>query len=233
MSKYRLLDLFCCAGGSAVGYYRAGFDVFGVDNDPKPLRHYPFPHVCADALEYVAEHGNEFDAIHASPPCQFVTRAAGQWRKAGREYPDLIQPMRQALKAPGCPYIIENVRGAPLIDPVMLNGAMFGLRVKRDRLFETNWPIAPFILPPQERPIKEGRPFDVRRPGTFYPVGHFSGVAAAREAMGIDWMTRAELAQAIPPCYTQWIGVQLRKYLDYLQEASHAQRRDGFDLSDS
>jgi len=212
--KPRLLDLFAGSGGAAVGYHRAGFEVFGVDNDPKPLRHYPFPHICADALEYCCEHGHEYDAIHASPPCQFATRAGAQWRRAGREYPKLIEQTRAALKATGLPYIIENVPGAPLENPIMLNGAFFGLRVKRDRLFETNWPIAQPRLPIQEPPVKMGRPFDARRSGTFWPVGHFSGVPEARKAMGIEWMTQGELAQAIPPAYTEWIGKALLAYLE-------------------
>ena len=152
---------------------------------------------------------SDFDFIHASPPCQFVTYAASQWRKAGRTYPDLIAPTRQLLQAAGLPYVIENVPRAPLINPIILTGAMFGLRVKRDRLFECSFDIPSSILPAEEKhgpPVKMGRPFNANLGETFYPVGHFSGVQAAREAMEIDWMTGKELSQAIPPAYTRFIG---------------------------
>ena len=208
MSHPRLLDLFSGAGGAAMGYYRAGFRVVGVDHRPQP--HYPFEFHQADALEYLAEHGAEYDAIHASPPCQFVTRASQQWRVAGKVYPNLIPSTREAIRTTGKLYIIENVMGAPLLAPIMLTGGMFGLRVKRDRLFETNFRVAPIPQPKQQGPaVKMGRPFDARGGGSFYPVGHFSGVAEAREAMGIGWMTGAELTQAIPPAYTEYIGRQL------------------------
>ena len=205
----RLLDLFCCAGGSAVGYHRAGFtEIVGIDN--RPQKHYPFSFVQADALEYLSQHGEEFDAIHASPPCQWITRAAAQWRKAGKQYPELVGPTRTLLIKLGRPYIIEQPVGSVLHEPLLLNGAMFGLRVRRNRYFETR-PVIPFhLLPQDERATKTGRPFDARKGQIFYPVGHFSGVAEAREAMGIDWyMTQDEVAQAIPPAYTEFIGKAL------------------------
>lgn len=208
-----LLDLYCGAGGAAKGYREAGFDyIIGVDIKPQP--HYPFPFVQGDALEYVAKHGEWFDAIHASPPCQAYTHAGVQWRKEGREYPDLVAATREALKATRKPYVIENVLGAPLENPIMLNGAMFGLRVMRDRLFETSFEMPFTLLPCQAKPIKMGRPFDARREGTFWPVGHFSGVQAARETMEIDWMTGNELSQAIPPAYTRYIGQYLLAHVE-------------------
>jgi DNA (cytosine-5)-methyltransferase 1 len=206
MTKPRLLDLFCSAGGSAYGYMLAGFHVTGVDIRPQP-RYIGDEFHQADALEYLAAHGHEYAAIHASPPCQAYTDAARQWRIAGKEYPDLVAATREALKATGKPYVIENVPGAPLINPVVLNGAKFGLLVNRTRLFECSFPVPFELLPPQMPPVKMGR--RVQAGQVITPVGNFSNVAYAREQMGIDWMTQTELAQAIPPAYCEYIGAQL------------------------
>lgn len=110
--KPRLLDLYSCAGGCARGYADAGFDVTGVDINSQPR--YPYPHIVADALEYVAAHGHEYDAIHASPPCQLYSKSTVMFRAAGKEYPDLIGPTRDALIAVGRPWVIENVPGSPV-----------------------------------------------------------------------------------------------------------------------
>lgn len=198
----RLLDLFCGAGGAAVGYSRAGFEVVGVDLYPQP--HYPFEFHRADALRFPLE---GFDVIHASPPCQAFTlahRINGYF-----QHPDYIAPIRSRLVFNGVPWVIENVPGAPLVDPVTLCGTMFGLGVDRDRWFESSEPLAQPSHPAHRPTTKMGRPL---RPGTVVQVvGHFSGVADARRAMGIDWMTRDELAQAIPPAYTEWVGHQLAR----------------------
>ena len=149
MPKPRLLDLFCGAGGCSVGYSRAGFDVVGVDNRPMPR--YPFTFVQGDALEYLAAHGGEFDAIHASPPCQRYSVLAAM--HPDREYPDLLQPARELLEASGKPWVIENVETAPMEREanlfgfgVLLCGSMFGLGVprgylRRHRCFETSFPV--------------------------------------------------------------------------------------------
>jgi DNA (cytosine-5)-methyltransferase 1 len=205
VTRPRVLDLFCKAGGAAMGYHLAGFDVLGVDIEPQP--HYPFEFVQADALRYPLD---GFDLIHASPVCKDYSRTA-KINKAG--HPRQIEATRDRLAASGIPYVIENVEGAPLLDPVVLCGAMFpGLRTYRHRLFE-----ASFTLPQPAEPehawplVKMGRPVQA---GEFmHVVGHFSDVAAARAAMGIDWMTRDELAQAIPPAYSQYIGLHALKML--------------------
>lgn len=142
----RVLDLFCCAGGAAMGYHRAGFEVVGVDLAPQP--NYPFEFIQADALEYVAEHGHEFDVRHASPPCQAFSKTR---TLHGNTHPELVEPTREALREVGGPYIIENVVGAPLEDPLMLCGSEFGmqapdvdgtpLKLLRHRLFESNVPL--------------------------------------------------------------------------------------------
>ncbi len=141
----RLLDLFCGAGGAARGYQMAGFHVTGVDIKPQP--HYIGEEfVQGDALEYVRNHGHEYDAIHASPPCQAFTMAGRQWRTEGRTYPDVIAAVRELLIRTHLPYVIENVPGAPLLNPVVLNGALFGMRLRRVRWFETSFTF-PFPSP--------------------------------------------------------------------------------------
>lgn len=197
-----------------MGYHRAGFDVVGVDLEPQPR--YPFPFHQCDALEYLKAHGHEFDAIHASPPCQAYSETQ---KLQGNEHPELIPPTREALKALGLPWIIENVPGSPLINPVELCGAMFGLRTYRHRLFETSFAITvPHHPEHTARQTKMGR---APKAGEFiHVVGNFSGVEYARQAMGIDWMNRDEMAQAIPPAYTTFIGWQLRAALMLTRAAS-------------
>lgn len=214
----KLLDLFSGAGGAGRGYQLAGFHVTGVDHKPQP-RFAGDAFVQADALDYLAEHGREFDAIHASPPCQAYVKglAALNAKRHGcpvRPQPRLIEPVRAALQATGRPYVIENVMGAPLVAGIVLCGSSFGLKVRRHRLFESN--VLLFARPC--RHAEQGRPIGVygdrgswarRTPehgGAFHRAG---SVEEAREAMGIDWMTWNELTQAIPPAYTLWIGRQL------------------------
>lgn len=228
--KPRLLDLFCCAGGAGVGYARAGFDVVGVDMAPQPR--YPFFLIRADALELDPKFLATFDAIHASPPCQSYSDLAKRNRNA-HEWPRLIEPVREMLIKTGLPFIIENVDGAPLIDPIVLCGTMFkGLRVLRHRLFETNFPV---LTPPHgghpichtldKRKGHYGKTDDMRDFVSVNGGGNCS-VAAARDAMGIDWMIKNELNEAIPPAYTQFIGEQLLAYI--AAEKCTASGKNGF-----
>jgi DNA (cytosine-5)-methyltransferase 1 len=204
----RLLDLFCGAGWAAMGYHRAGFEVVGVDIKPQPR--YPFAFVQADALEYASTHGHEFDVIHASPPCQAysITKSL---RK--RHHPDLVASTRDALIRLGRPYVIENVIGAPLRVSLILCGSMFdGLRVYRHRAFECE-PLQ--VFPPAtcnhsfSMPASKGQYHSLDEQKFITCVGHNFQARSGKLAMGIDWMTRDEMAQAIPPAYTEYIGRQL------------------------
>lgn len=207
----RLLDLFCGAGGAAMGYHRAGFEVVGVDI--KPQKHYPFEFHQADAFNYLRDHGQEFDVIHASPPCQAYSISTKIKGTSGN-HQDLIPRLRRHLQR--YPFwIIENVAGAPLLYPVMLCGASFGLKVYRHRYFESPrllWQPAHF--PHRDKwPIRTGNK-ELSANGFVTVAGHHSHTKRAQEAMGIDWMGQLELSQAIPPAYTEWIGKRLMEALN-------------------
>jgi DNA (cytosine-5)-methyltransferase 1 len=208
--KYRLLDLYCCAGGASFGYEQAGFEVVGVDIEPQPKYRGTF--IQSDAIEYLREHWQEFDAIHASPPCQSYSTSSMQFRLNGKVYPDLIEATRIELIKTSKPYIIENVPGSPLIDPVELCGTMFGLRTYRHRLFESNFKID---VPEHPKHINKNAKMGRRaKPDEFIQyVGHFSGVQIVAEMTGLTWLGQYELAQSIPPAYTKFIGEQLISYL--------------------
>jgi DNA (cytosine-5)-methyltransferase 1 len=212
----RLLDLFCCAGGAARGYQMAGFHVTGIDNRKQP-RYAGDVFIQADALEYIAEHGHEFDAIHASPPCQAYSEATPMAYK--HTHPDLIAPIRKLLIATGKTYVIENVKGArsEMESPFTLCGTMFDLRVYRHRLFESNvFFLTPPHIPHRDDLAGNGRGLSSKGFITVTGNGGYGmkgGDAYARMAMGIDWMTRIELVEAIPPAYTEWIGQQLMAVL--------------------
>ena len=266
----RLLDLFCGAGGAALGYSRAGFEVVGVDIKPQP--NYPFTFHQGDALEFLAAHGSEYDAIHASPPCQGYSIMNNLPWLRGRDYPLLILPVLEMLEALGKPYMIENVMGARHgakglakrgieahgLKAGWLCGGMFGLPFYRHRLFATNWAWFQPGHPMHQRRILAGRARDIvfppvgksrgQRQGmnrgldghlSLTPplcestltnwrngngaqangvgVGHAKGWQLAAEMMGIDWMKRAELTQAIPPVYTEFIATVLIRELPHDQ----------------
>jgi len=210
----RLLDLFCGAGGAGMGYHQAGFEVIGVDINPQPR--YPFEFHQADALEYVREHGHEFDVIHASPPCQKFSKSVS--KKHRKNHVDLIGKTRQALEDTGLPYIIENVRQAKLNANLMLCGSMFGLRIERHRYFELSFS-PPLTAPcdhfahPQDLPCAYNRTNGLRVyaiSGGWQHVPHEEN----QEAMEIDWMNPKELSEAIPPVYTKFIGEKIMNMLD-------------------
>lgn len=219
-----LLDLFCGAGGAAMGYHRAGFDVIGVDIKPQP--NYPFPFIQGDAINPPVDLA-AFDAIHASPPCQGFTQMSARWRGKGTKadtWPDLLTPTREWLTTCGKLYVIENVPGAiHAMNPTLtLHGGMFGLRVNRPRHFESNVLIMAGKAPRTKQPVGVyGKP-DGRTVWRYRNNGNMKGkslirawksVAEGGEAMGIDWITDPgdwhSLAEAIPPAYTEHIGRQL------------------------
>lgn len=222
MRPKRILDAFCGAGGASMGYASTGFIVTGVDLRPQP--HYPFRFIQADAMEFLDDPLGlrRYDLIHASPPCQRYTRNARQ-RGTADQHPDLIPPVRAMLERIGLPYVIENVELAPLLNPIRLCGTMFGLGVFRHRHFE----ICGFDVTQPRHRRHRGRVGD----GRYHTVAGHTGYNSTRDgrvggtaedwrrAMCIDWMTAAELAEAIPPVYTQYIGEHLMRL--YREAASY------------
>lgn len=268
MSRPKLLDLFCCEGGASEGYRRAGFDVYGVDlfkhKNAKGAavgfsrERYPFPAWTGDVLELTSslrkggsawfsnrgEGGqrlylDDFDAVHASPPCQHASAGTRTMRARGEsDHPALIEPTRSALVGTGLPYVIENVSGAALIDPIQLCGSHFGLtaededgfplRLERHRLFESNIPITATGPCQHDETVwaagvyggsrgrKPGHTAEQHRHDARY-VRHGGYVpkskAVQQRLLGIDWMTKGGMAQSLPPVYTQHIGTQLLSFL--------------------
>lgn len=216
-----MLDLGCNAGGCSAGYHRAGFDVVGVDHLPQPR--YPFLDVIqADLLDVLsdAQFVREFAVVHVSPPCQAYTTLHAQVCRGVCQHPRLIEPTRQRLIELGVPYVIENVVGAPLRDPIMLCGSMFGLGLdgavlRRHRLFESN-----LTLVAPDDACSGKRVVGVYGTGGAWtrvaPGGGGTKVsgADAAAAMGIDWTAHQDnLREMIPPAYTEWIGRQLIEQL--------------------
>lgn len=205
----RILDAFCCQGGAGAGYVRSGFSVTGVDIEPQPRN--PHTVIQADAIAFIREHGHEFDAIHASPPCQAYTTLRHRTKES---YVDLVAVVREALEVTGRPWVIENVVGAPLCNPIMLCGTSFGLGVdgrelRRHRLFESN--VALMSMPcahtlPVVGVYGTGGGGQMTR-------GYKATPEQAAKALDIDWMNRYGLSQAIPPAYTEFIGGQLMQHL--------------------
>jgi DNA (cytosine-5)-methyltransferase 1 len=210
----KLLDLFCGVGGASVGYAQAGFEVHGVDL--KHGKRYPFTYLRADVLDVLRddEFMQQFDVIHASPPCQThsITQHLRNAQGKTTSKVDLIPQTREALVASGKPYIIENVPGSPLIDPIQLCGSSFGLKVRRHRLFESNMPLKGSVCNHK----LQGRPIGVY--GSLRDEIPNGGKTAAtideaRDAMGMPWAIWTELVEAIPPAFTQYLGGQVARWL--------------------
>ena len=209
-SEMKLLDLFCGVGGASVGYFQAGFEVHGVDL--KHGKRYPFAYLRANVLDIITddEFMQQFDVIHASPPCQthIITQHLRNAQGKSTSKLDLIPETRAALIASGKPYVIENVVGSPLINPIQLCGSSFNLKVRRHRLFESNMPLKGSICNHK----KQGRPVGVY--GSLndeIPQGGKTAttIDEARQAMGMDWAIWTELVEAIPPVFTKYIGEQI------------------------
>lgn len=233
MSKPRMLDLFCGAGGAAMGYARAGFEVVGVDIKPQP--HYPFEFIQADAIEYLADwtrHDvtrlDEFDAIHASPPCQFYTRLRTLPWLRDKEYWESIPPVMELVRASGLPWVVENVESRSAKDALgsawALCGTMFGLRwddgrpLYRHRVFASSGFMLAPAHPKHDYTLVPGPLLKNRaRLNNGYVVGGHQNGLRAMNALGIDWMTGSELSQSVPPAYTEWIG---RRLLEVIEAAA-------------
>jgi DNA (cytosine-5)-methyltransferase 1 len=221
----KLLDLFCGAGGATRGYQRAGFEVVGVDI--KPQRNYCGDlFIQGDALAYLdilLNNGCRYDAIHASPPCQHYS-AAAEIHDTAENHPDLIPPTRERLAASGLPWVMENVERSTINTTLVLCGSMFGLGVRRHRLFESN--VAMLAPPCGDHRRWYASVFGGRCVGRQRVTGAGPGkrtqtwdkfddeLATARAAMGIDWMSLDALSEAIPPAYTEHIGRQLIAHLE-------------------
>lgn len=218
-----VLDTYCCGGGMAMGYYLAGFNVVGVDIDPQPA--YPFTFIQGDAVQYIREHGAEYDLLHGSPPCQDYSNLNAY---NGKDYPRLIEPTREAMVATGRPYVIENVEvaGRELVDPITLCGPMFDLTVYRHRVFETNWGLtAPAHPKHTALCTRNGYLPTPERPFMSIHGGRHSRAwqNAACDAMGMPWIKVPaggdikrgirEVCEAIPPAYAQWIGEQAAAHI--------------------
>lgn len=214
MTEPVIIDFYCCQGGKSAGLRRAGFHrVIGVDKDPQP--NYPFEFVQGDVLEVFWDVLRQYRpaAVSGSPPCQAKTKAQ---RLMGNHHPRLIRPTRELFMASGLPYAIENVvpdqpelDEEPLISPVTLCGAMFGLHTHRHREIESNVTlIDPGPCPtPRQQTVKMGRP--LREGDWYHAVGNFSGVPYVRRDMGVPWMNRDGIRECIPPAYGEWVGKQL------------------------
>lgn len=210
----RILDLFCKSGGAGYGYHLAGFEVVGVDI--ANIKRYPFEFIKRDAIDVLKDQKflSTFDAIHASPPCQTHSATKHLRNAQGKQSSkvDLIPQTRVGLIKSGLPYIIENVPGAPLLDPVVLCGSSFKLKVRRHRLFESNIKLTGLPCSHKE----QGKPVGIY--GSMRDEipngGHTAkSIEEAREAMGIDWMLWGDLVEAIPPVYTKHLGIQLLTHL--------------------
>lgn len=219
MSRPKLLDAFCCAGGSSRGYQRAGFHVTGIDINPQPNYVGDGFHQ-GDAIEFIAAHGHEFDVIHASPPCQAssaLTKGTNRLTKA-HNHVDLIAATRDALSLTGRLYVIENVQGSKVRRDLTLCGEMFGLDVIRHRYFELgDWKMEPPAHVPHRGRVQGWR-HGVYYDGPYRAVHGLGGgkgsVAEWQHALGIHWTTdRRELAEALPPIFTEFIGAELLEWI--------------------
>lgn len=264
MSRPKLLDLFCCEGGASEGYRRAGFDVYGVDlfkhtNDRGKRvgfsrSRYPFPATYGEALrtlrtllygdpvhfadksgDVIAMRIEDCSAIHASPPCQHASAGTRSMRSRGEsDHPALIEPTRELLERTSLPWVIENVSGAALVDPIMLCGSQFDLtakdedgfplRLERHRLFESNVELSPPCPCAHDESVWAGGVYGGargRKPGWTAAEHRHSArydrhggyvpasIKVQQELLGIDWMTKGGMAQSLPPAYTEHVGMQL------------------------
>jgi DNA (cytosine-5)-methyltransferase 1 len=235
MNRPLIVDAFCKAGGAGMGYHRAGFDVVGIDIEPQPR--YPFEFIQGNVFDLLPQVVGWYRpvAIHGSPVCKVHSDLKAF---AAEHHTNQIPQTREMFEATGLPYVIENVEGAPLLDPVWLCGSMFGLGVQRHRGFELGrWKAAQPACRHAEQAAASpmylvkryhsGHPVITPSPviGVIGVYGRGQGLGPGevdlwRKAMGIDWMVRDELSQAIPPAYTEYIGAQILDHLGVGQVAA-------------
>lgn len=245
MNQPRILDLYSCAGGAAQGYHDAGFKVYGVDIDPQPR--YPFAFFQDDVVKvmeslllgmevnFTAPDGttewlglDDFDVIHASPPCQTFSRTK---TLHANDHPDLVEITRDLLIESGKPYVIENVVGAPLLDPIRLTGTDFNLvandvdgvplKLVRVRLFESSVALTPPPKLPVDRTIQTASVYGAgggwtpkHRDNPDRRGGYIPHISVIKDLLGIDWMNKHELSQSIPPAFTEFVGHQLVAHIN-------------------
>lgn len=231
--KPNLLDLYCCSGGAAMGFYQAGFNITGVDI--KQRKNYPFTFIQGDAIEYLKEHAREYHYCHASPPCQNYSRSTHVHKQKGKTYVDLVDPTRQALNASGLPWDMENVLQAPMRRDLVLRGEMFGLKVIRKRAFEFGGGMVWDKPAPAFTPISvaKGEALIIYGNASLKPTGHGCHGDPGRRIIRPDWllptirqswayamgithyMTDREIAESIPPEYTRYIGAEVIQKLKF------------------
>lgn len=243
-NRPKVLDLYCCAGGAGMGYHRAGFDVYGVDLDPQP--NYPFAFrqdsaltvledlLAGEKLAFVHPDGTveelgltDFALVHASPPCQAFSATKALHTNT---HPDLIVPTRVLLRATGLPFIMENVVGAPLEDPLLLCGTEFRLRARdvdgvelklvRHRLFETNLPLKRRGKCDHDRSVLTASVYGAgggwtpeHRDSAKRRGGYVPHTDVCRQLLGVDWTSKHELSQVVPPAFTEHLGAQVLEHL--------------------
>lgn len=215
-----LLDVFSCAGGSAMGFHQGGFNIVGVDIIAQP--NYPFEHHVGDGFEFLEQviangmrlqDGRRIHAANASPPCQKFSGMSNCRPGLAEKYPDLVEGTRELFQQTGVPWVMENVPGAPLLEPTMLCGGMFGLELYRHRLFESNVRIPQPLHPTHTKPASKAAHWV---PGTVMSVcGHVHPIEMARQVMEISWTNRKELSEAIPPAFTRYIAPYLMRHVSH------------------
>ena len=216
----KLLDLYCGAGGCAVGYFQAAkelgieIEITGIDNEPQP--NYPFTFIQSDAIDYIRENGHKYTHYHASPPCQLYSKSTAMYRKQGKIYHDLVDITRFEIEKTGLTGVIENVPSAPIRPDLVLRGDMFNLKVLRQRHFELiNWFAFKPVIPQKVGSVRNGDYCSVFGNGSYRknkldaePKFKKSSVVETwKHALDIDWMKKEkELSNSIPPAYTNYIG---------------------------
>lgn len=223
MKKIKLLDLCCKAGGAARGYELAAIElgykieITGIDIEPQP--NYPYKFIQADAVDYILKNSHKYTHFHASPPCQPYSVSTARFRQAGKVYRDILEEITEQMYKTNKPGIIENVMPSPVRPDIILRGDSFGLKILKSRKFEcVNWFSMKPILKKKIGSVKAGDfalcigngQLKVTN-GIKFKIPGNSILEVWSYAMGINWMTIHEMAEAIPPAYTHYLGIDFFK----------------------